>query len=210
LLAQYQQDNNRYGIISSNYDTELFGHWWFEGVDWLKAVLRGLAQSETVDLTTASTYVDEHQPDQVIALPESSWGTGGNHFTWLNVDTQWMWEPIHAAERRMETLAELYPDAVGEQRDVLNQAARELLLLQSSDWPFLVTTGQAKEYASQRFTDHVERFNSLADLAESGDDLPQPDREFLEVLAERDNPFDRIDYRNFAARQGHAELIPRG
>jgi len=80
--------------------------------------------------------------------------------------------------------------------------------LQSSDWPFLVTTGQAKEYASQRFSDHVERFNTLADWAEAGNDLAQPDREYLEALSERDNPFDRIDYRNFATRQGQAGLIP--
>jgi 1,4-alpha-glucan branching enzyme len=209
LIAQYQSDTGRYGIIASNYDTELFGHWWFEGVDWLKHVLRGLAQSKVVDLTTASGYVEEHHPDGVIALPESSWGTGGNHFTWLNVDTQWMWEPIHAAESRMEALADRYPDATGELKDVLNQAARELLLLQSSDWPFLVTTGQAKEYASQRFTDHVERFNSIADLADSGKPLSESDREMFFALSERDNPFDRIDYRNFAARQGHADLLPQ-
>jgi 1,4-alpha-glucan branching enzyme len=208
LLGQYKGDTGRYGIIASNYDTELFGHWWFEGVDWLKHVLRGLAGSKAVDLTTASTYVDQNPPDAVIGLPESSWGMGGNHFTWLNVDTQWMWEPIHAAERRMESLVASHPDATGQQKALLNQAARELLLLQSSDWPFLVTTGQAKEYASQRFSDHVERFNKLAELVESGESLSDADREFLDALSERDNPFDRIDYRNFAARQGHAELIP--
>jgi 1,4-alpha-glucan branching enzyme len=119
-----------------------------------------------------------------------------------------MWEPIHAAERQMESLVASHPDATGQQKALLNQAARELLLLQSSDWPFLVTTGQAKEYASQRFSDHVERFNKLAELVESGESLSDADREFLDALSERDNPFDRIDYRNFAARQGHAELIP--
>jgi 1,4-alpha-glucan branching enzyme len=209
LMGQYKSETGRYGIIASNYDTELFGHWWFEGVDWLKHVLIGLAQSKNVDLTTASTYVDEHNPDSVIALPESSWGMGGNHFTWLNVDTQWMWGPIHEAERRMEALVDRFPDATSEQKDLLNQTARELLLLQSSDWPFLVTTGQAKEYASQRFSDHLERFNTLAELAESGEALGDNDRERLAALVEQDNPFDRIDYRNFAARQGHAELVPQ-
>lgn len=209
LLAQYRHESGQYGIIASNYDTELFGHWWFEGVDWLKHVLKGLAKSPTVDLTTASAYVDEHQPDRVIALPESSWGSGGNHFTWMNVDTQWIWEPIYKAERRMESLVSQYPDAQGDLELLLNQAARELLLLQSSDWPFLITTGQAKEYASQRFTEHLERFTTLADLADAGDDIDEAGREVLEDLIERDNPFDTIDYRNFAARQGHAELLPQ-
>ena len=68
----------------------------------------------------------------------------------------------------MEALVSARPAAEGELADLLNQAARELLLLQSSDWPFLVTTGQAKEYASERFTEHLERFNQLAAFVESG------------------------------------------
>lgn len=204
LLEQYHSSTGRYGIISSNYDTELFGHWWFEGVDWLKEVLRGLSRSRVVDFTTASGYVDEHQPERVIALPESSWGSGGTHFTWLNVDTEWMWPPIHQAERRMEALVAAHPDASGAKLDVLNQAARELLLLQSSDWPFLVTTGQAKEYASMRFTEHVDRFNEVADIADRPDEPSPAEMEMLTALAERDNPFPTIDYRVFAERQGSA------
>lgn len=204
LLQSYHDENGRQGVISSNYDTELFGHWWFEGVDWLKEVLRGLARSETVELSTASRIIAEQTPDRVMVLPESSWGAGGNHFTWLNVDTEWMWAPIHAAETRMELLVERFPDATGEQRSVLNQAARELLLLQSSDWPFLVTTGQAKEYASQRFMQHVERFTQLADLAERGGAFTDGERKMLNDMEERDNPFPIVDYRVFAERQGDA------
>lgn len=208
LLRTYQADSGHVGVISSAYDTELFGHWWFEGVDWLKAVLRRLAASETVELSTASQMVDEDPPERILALPESSWGAGGGHFTWMNVDTQWMWPPIHAAERRMEALVARFPEVAGELAVVLAQAARELLLLQSSDWPFLVTTGQAKEYASERFTDHVERFNHLADLAERNEPLSPAEAEALTKLRERDNPFPNIDYREFAARQGHAEAVP--
>ncbi len=206
LLVAYNESTGDYGIIASNYDTELFGHWWFEGVDWIKEVLRQLAASTVVDLTTASTFVEKHHPDRVMALPESSWGSGGNHFTWLNQETEWMWPLIHGAERRMEYLVNHVPDSHGVQAELLNQAARELLLLQSSDWPFLVTTGQAKEYASQRFTEHVDRFDSLADIAERGDDLTLEESEMLKVLSELDNPFPDIDYRWFGARQGHADL----
>jgi len=204
LLQGYHDSTGRYGIIASNYDTELFGHWWFEGVDWIKEVLRLLAASDTVDLTTASTYIEEHSPDRVMALPESSWGSGGNHFTWLNQETEWMWPTIHAAERRMEGLVAAKPDASGVLADVLNQAARELLLLQSSDWPFLVTTGQAKEYASQRFTEHVDRFEALAEIAERDGDVTAEELDMLAALAERDNPFPTIDYRAFKERQGSA------
>ena len=203
-LSEYGAQSGTFGVISSAYDTELFGHWWFEGVDWLKGVLRGLAASDLVELTTASGIIDTHAPDRVLNLPESSWGAGGNHFTWLNVDTQWMWPVIHSAEKRMEALVERYPLADDEMLPFLNQAARELVLLQSSDWPFLVTTGQAKEYASERFTDHVERFDQLAEIAETGT-VTDENRNFLAELGERDNPFPAIDYRVFAARQGRAD-----
>jgi 1,4-alpha-glucan branching enzyme len=204
LLTGYRESTGTYGVISSNYDTELFGHWWFEGVDWIKAVLKGLAESDQVDLTTASTYIKDHAPERIIALPESSWGSGGNHFTWMNPETEWMWPVIHGAEARMEALVANAPDATGETADLLNQAARELLLLEGSDWPFLVTTGQAKDYASQRFTEHVDRFNALADLIEKGGTLSPEESGMLTALAERDNPFGNIDYRWFAARQGDA------
>jgi 1,4-alpha-glucan branching enzyme len=205
LLQQFHDDSGQFGIIASNYDTELFGHWWFEGVEWIKQVLRGLAESEQVELTTASRYIEHHAPERVLALPESSWGMGGNHFTWMNVDTRWMWDPIHKAEEEMETLVEAQPDAKGDQLRVLQQAARELLLLESSDWPFLVTTGQAKEYAERRFSEHADRFHWLASLAKRNGELSADERQQLADLEDRDNPFPQIDYRAFAARQGSAK-----
>lgn len=206
LLREHKEETGEYGIIASNYDTELFGHWWFEGVDWLKEVLIGLAADETIDLTTASAWVEEFGGDSVMVLPESSWGMGGNHYTWMNDQTSWMWPIIHDAEVRMESLIADYPDADGDLERVLAQAARELLLLQSSDWPFLVTTGQANEYAIQRFNEHVERFNQMADLAESGAVLDDDSAKALDALEDLDNPFPAIDYRVFAGRQGSAAL----
>jgi len=200
LLTTYHAESGRYGIISANYDTELFGHWWFEGVDWLREVLRILSHSEVVDLTTASDYLAHHPPEEVILLPESSWGQGGGHWTWDNPDTHWMWGVIAEAERRMERLVEKFPNATGDLEAVLNQAARELLLLQSSDWPFLVTTGQARQYAIERFQGHVERFHRLADLAEAGQ-LAAAHR-LADELYERDKVFPDIDYRWFAEREG--------
>ena len=103
----------------------------------------------------------------------------------------------------MEDLATRFPDSDGTRREVLNQAARELLLLQSSDWPFLVTTLQAKEYAVERFEEHLERFNQLASLAQA-DSYAADDESYLASLRERDNPFATIDYRDWTPRQGYA------
>jgi len=203
LLRSYHEETSKYGIVSANYDTELFGHWWFEGIEWIKRVLRKLAQSDVVDLVTASEYVEVNEPEEVIALPESSWGAGGTHWTWDNPKTHWMWEPIHRAEKRMEKLVQKYPAAQKEALAALNQAARELLLLQASDWPFLVTTGQAKEYAEARFKKHLERFHRLADLLEQGD-LAEAGR-YASKLYELDKIFPHIDYRWFAPRQGNPQ-----
>lgn len=206
-LRDYHERTGNFGSITASYDTELFGHWWFEGVDWLKEVLRGLAGRPAVELSTASRIIEEHPPREVLSLPESSWGAGGGHFTWLNEETEWMWPIIHQAENRMEELVARFPDAEGSRRDVLDQAARELLLLQSSDWPFLVTTGQAKEYAIERFQEHVDRFGQLAAIAEA-DEIGPEAMEMVAVLRERDNPFPGIDYRDWAARQGYAGAAP--
>lgn len=194
LIRNHHTETGEYGLIASNYDTELFGHWWFEGVTWIGKVLRHLAQNEDVEMTTASTFIVEHPPTEVLHIPESSWGAGGTHFVWDNAETHWMWEPIHEAEVRMETLAGRYPDPTADEDMVLNQAARELLLLQSSDWPFLVTTGQAREYAIQRFSQHIERFNALARSIEKG----TPDTERAAHFWELDKVFPDIDYRWFA------------
>lgn len=200
LSRNYHYQTQKQGCIVSAYDTELFGHWWFEGVAWIKEVLRRLAKSEDVALTSAGEYISSNPPDEVIAIPESSWGKGGDHSTWLTPETEWMWPLIHSSERAMESLAAKYPSADGELLTTLNQCARELVLLESSDWPFLISTGQAKEYASGRFQQHLARFNNLVAMAQCGA-LSDNDRRFLENVMELDNPFPKIDYRNFAARE---------
>jgi 1,4-alpha-glucan branching enzyme len=194
-LERSHAATSRFNLVASNYDTELFGHWWFEGIDWIQQVLRALAGEERVELVTASTYLETHPPDDVIALPESSWGMGGGHWTWDNPETKWMWEPIHLAEKGMAEVARAKSSQASRDEEVvLNQAARELLLLESSDWPFLVTTGQAREYAVQRFTTHVERFERLvSSIAEN-----QPDTALAEELWELDKVFPEVDFRWWA------------
>ena len=199
-LRDFSATHGSEGLIASAYDTELFGHWWFEGVDWLKRVLTLLAEHKEIDLTTASDWLEAHVPDKVIDLPESSWGHAGTHITWINPETTWMWSAVYAAERRMEGLVDYYPSAEGGALEALNQAARELVLLEASDWEFLYTTGQARQYSTDRFAEHVSRFNNLAGALESGaedESLLQLAREYNE----RDNLFPDIDYKLFACRQ---------
>jgi 1,4-alpha-glucan branching enzyme len=199
VLREYHERTGEYGVLATICDAALFGSYWFEGVRWLGEVLARLARSETVDSCTAGAYVDAYPPSQQIALPESSWGMGGQHFTWNNVDTSWMLPVVHAAEARMERLATQFLHAEGPLHDVLAQAARELLLLQSSDWPSLVTTGYAAEYAGERFREHAERFDRLAVIAETGA-LTEDNRRMVAELWERDKVFADVQYGDWAPR----------
>lgn len=196
LLREYREETGEFGIVSSNYDTELFGHWWFEGVEWIGKVLSHLANNPEIQMVTASQFVSEHPPQQTLKLNAGSWGTGGGHFTWQNAETNWMWPIIHEAERRMEALVQNFQRPTNDEEMVLNQVARELLLMQSSDWQFLITTGQAKGYAIQRFHQHLDRFQKLAQSLDS----QSPDTKLANEYWELDKIFPDIDYRWFSAR----------
>lgn len=188
-LASYRKAADRPGLLTSCYDTELFGHWWGEGITWLEAVLRRLAANEAVDLTTPLSFVSAHPADDSVDLLEGSWGAGGGHGVWENAQTRWMWRAIHAAEGR---LVEAVGSADGTDPSTggaLRQAARELLLMQSSDWPFLITTGQAREYGERRFRVHSARFSSLIEML--AEDRHGP--EAVENLWRQDRVFPDLD-----------------
>lgn len=195
-LRDYRQQNKgAYGIVAVSYDTELFGHWWHEGVDWLVNVLRHIALNPKIDLLTAQEALQRQPERDTLHLPESSWGMGGSHFTWENPEVAWMWTPIHESEKRLQALAQRYTAPSELQRAALNQSARELCLLMSSDWQFLITTGQAREYAIERFQKHLERFQRLAETLERDESINEGE---LSLYAEQDKLFDEMDYRWFA------------
>ena len=188
-LDSYLASAGEPGVVVSAYDTELFGHWWLEGVDWLETTIRRLAADPDVLLTTAGDYVSAVPPKETIDLPEGSWGNGGDHRTWLNPDTAWTWPEVRARQTRAERL-------LREDMPATRQLARELLLLQSSDWQFLMTTGQAHDYAIDRFRSHCDRFDAIADGMESRD--PGLD-ELVAGLEALDNPFPGIDPTSYLA-----------
>jgi 1,4-alpha-glucan branching enzyme len=131
-LREYHASSRRAGIISAAYDTELFGHWWFEGIAWLKDVLRLLARSDIARLTGAAEYVRECPPEEVVELPEGSWGQEGTHFVWNNDQVAWMWPVINERQARMEEIVSRPCEGTQAER-ALDQLARELFLLESSD-----------------------------------------------------------------------------
>ncbi|MCL2823790.1 MAG: DUF1957 domain-containing protein, partial [Polyangiaceae bacterium] len=151
-------------IIVSPYDAELFGHWWNEGPLFLEMLMRKLhADQGTIAPITPSAYLTEHPTNQVSTPSMSSWGAAGFGEYWCNQTNAWVYRHLHKMAVRMVELAGRFPRAVGLDRRVLNQAARELMLAQASDWAFIMRSGTTVEYATKRTNDHIVRFNRLYD-----------------------------------------------
>ena len=148
------------------YDAELFGHWWFEGPEWLENVLRRLPR-QALRAVTPEDYLAAHPRIQQADPSPSSWGEGGYSRVWLNDSNDWILPPLHDAGRRMTALARRFGDPSPRARRILAQAGRELLLAQASDWPFILKHGTAVDYATRRVRTHLDRFDRLARVLES-------------------------------------------
>ncbi len=209
LLTEYQKQTGKKGIVCAPYDAELFGHWWFEGTQFLKFVLKYIAEDPEIELTTCSKYLNETKPTQVISIPEGSWGEGGYHYIWLNQWTEWTWKHIYEDEKRMQSLARKFKNTQdGNLLKILKQAARELLLLQASDWQFLISTWSARDYAELRLTEHHQNFIRLCEMAEKygkREHVDPGEWTFLGDCEARDKIFDDIKLEWFAEVEYPAE-----
>ncbi len=202
-------------IIVAPFDAELFGHWWFEGPIFLEQFIRHAANQRDFQLTTPSDYLIEHPTQQIVEPAASTWGEDGHLAVWLDPSNAWIYPQLNAAAQKMIELAEQTAAVVGQLRmfselppegvtgeapalqmrdRVLKQLARELLLAQSSDWAFLMKTGTAREYATQRTIDHLARFNRLHDQFVANN----LDEEFLRDCEWRDNIFPNVNWRYYA------------
>ncbi|HWP86577.1 MAG TPA: 1,4-alpha-glucan branching protein domain-containing protein, partial [Burkholderiales bacterium] len=149
-------------IVVSPFDAELFGHWWFEGPEFIDQLARRVCQNDSgLTLITPSEYLRRHPTNQVATPAASSWGEDGHLKVWLNEKNEWIQRHLHGAQQRMTELARRFEHADALTHRALQQAARELLLAQSSDWPFIIHTGTSPGYARQRVETHLARFNSL-------------------------------------------------
>jgi len=191
--ASYLKDlMGKPAIIVSPYDAELFGHWWYEGPMWLDFLFRKIAcDQDEIRLVTPSEYLNENPRNQVITPSMSSWGYKGYSEMWLQGSNDWIYRHLHMASERMTGLVKMFPNAGGLNKRALNQALRELLLAQSSDWGFILGTGTHSSYAVRRTKDHILRFSRLYEDLKSNN----IDESWLADIEYKDNIFAEIDYR---------------
>jgi 1,4-alpha-glucan branching enzyme len=151
---------HRRGVVVAPFDTELFGHWWYEGTEFLGNVYRALRVQPDVRPVTASRHLETFRARTGLRLATGSWGANGDFSMWLNAETAWTWPRIWVLEEQFWTMAREaieFPSA----HEALAQAARELLLLQSSDWQFIISTGAVTDYAIRRFNGHADACDRL-------------------------------------------------
>ena len=201
-LAGLADRTGRPGLVVACYDTELFGHWWHEGPDWLAAVLRGLPAAG-VRVSTLRGAVAAGHVGPPVELPASSWGSGKDWRVWDNPAVADLGAAARAVQRRLLSIVDVRS---GRYRDpALDQLAREALLATSSDWAFMVTKGSAADYARGRAAAHTARFHHLADLLDRG----EPAAGYAAELRRIDGPFGHLDARLLGTRRARpAEPAP--
>jgi len=192
-IDQLHSTMDRPPIIVAPYDAELFGHWWFEGTNWLESVIR-LTNNKDNNFNTISCadYLNQQLDHQVAIPAASTWGHEGYSSYWINEENDWIYPFIHQAAIEMEHLATDFKNVTVSklQERALNQAARSLLLAQASDWPFIMKSGTTTEYAKKRITDHLARFNYLHESIRKN----SIDEHYLLALETMDNIFPDINY----------------
>jgi 1,4-alpha-glucan branching enzyme len=195
LSSAPRDDDGRSPIVLASYDTELFGHGWREGLYWMEILLRSLQSASSIELVTPSRYLDVNPPSARVELEETTWGTNRDSSTWFNNSTDWMWKEIGRSSEELYRLLDQDLERSEEERLALVQAARELLLLESSDWPYMVAKDRAAGYATERFNAHLERFRLASGaVGKKGRDLPQA---ALSEIEEQDSLVPALDTRKF-------------
>ncbi|MFD1677002.1 1,4-alpha-glucan branching protein domain-containing protein [Alicyclobacillus fodiniaquatilis] len=178
-------------VITAPYDAELFGHWWYEGPIFIEMLLRKLHFDQTELKTIApSEYLALYPDFQSCQLQMSTWGRGGYGDVWLNGQNDWIYPALHDCEQQMIHLANAHPTPNGLVEQALNQAARELMLAQSSDWAFIMDTGTMVDYAVKRTKLHIHRFRALANMIRE----EHIDTAYLANLHANDNIYPAISY----------------
>lgn len=184
-------------IMLCPYDTELFGHWWFEGPDFIEHFMREASKKEMdFKLTTPLEYIQKNSRVQCCSPASSSWGEDSDYSVWINQSNHWIYRRLHECEKLMVKLANSYKKPRLLKKRALNQAARELMLAESSDWPFIIKNNTTVEYATRRINSHIDRFKKLyGDITKN-----KIDNKWLSKIEELDNIFPDIDYRVYKSK----------
>ena len=175
-------------ILIAPFDAELFGHWWYEGPIFLKNIFKN-SKNHLIKLTHLKEILSLSPQIQVCEPSPSSWGQGGFHNYWINDTNAWVVPEItKAGSTFVEVNSRNVEDELSNR--ILMQAARELLLSESSDWSFILRAGTTTELAKERIERHLSRFWKLIKSLNKDESI---DLSYLENIEKEDKIFPNID-----------------
>ncbi len=178
-------------VVTAPFDAELFGHWWFEGVDFIEQLYRQLARNGVRPVTARQHIADGGKARPTIQLTEGSWGKNGDFSMWLNDQTSWTWKRLWALEEAYWAVAAKALAGGPKPRAVLAQATRSMLLAQASDWQFIISTAEAADYANQRFDEHCGQAEDLVRALANGK-IDDATMHRVEALGAQDSLFPNV------------------
>jgi 1,4-alpha-glucan branching enzyme len=195
--AAKQMDEMPVSVCAYNADN--FGRFWHEGPRFIEALFRLGAAYREIQFMTPGEYIFKQDISAFeTSMPDfSSWGENGYAETWLDSSNDWMYRHLIRSIERMAELAERFPDDTGLKERTLNQAAREILLAQTSDWPRLLYNQDSTEYARGQIENSLRNFTTIYEALGSN----YISTEWLTNLERRHNVFPHINYRVFRRKR---------
>lgn len=189
--TQGARSKGRDAVVTAPFDAELFGHWWFEGIDFIANVYRQLSNNGVRPVTAREHVASHGRRAPAIQLTAGSWGKNGDFSYWLNEQTAWTWTRLWALEEAYWAAAPKALSGGEKPRAVLAQATRSMLLAQGSDWQFIISTGEAADYATQRFDEHCGQAEDLVRALSTGN-IDDATMRRVEALGAQDGVFPNV------------------
>ncbi|MGJ4733966.1 glycoside hydrolase family 57 protein [Leptospira levettii] len=185
--------NKQPSVVVSPYDAELYGHWWYEGPQFIEFLFKKIHFNQnTIQLSHPLEAARALPRVQSVEMKMSSWGENGYGDVWLNETNDWIYPLILDLSIRMHKRVHEFGSGTETQIRILKQMGRELLLLQSSDWAFIMKTGTMVEYAIRRSNVHTNLFLTLEAMLTGPVDLTT-----LEAAEAENNAFPDIRPEDF-------------
>jgi len=187
-LKKLTVSNSFKPLLVAPFDAELFGHWWYEGPLFIEYILKNSGKY-LIKLVNLKEFLIQKPNLQICDPSPSSWGQGGFHNYWINDTNAWIVPEITRAGSTFVDLCSRKSEDNSTTR-LFNQAARELLLSESSDWSFILRAGTTTELAKERIERHLFRFWKLVEMIRNHSSI---DLKFLEDIEEEDKIFPDIN-----------------
>jgi len=195
---------DREPIIVAPYDAELFGHWWYEGPEFIYQLCKEISQSGNLSMITPMEYLKKYPENQVSNPCMSTWGNKGFFDVWINGSNDWIYKHLHECSIKMVEMSNKLKDTSDNLTiRILNQMARELLIAQTSCWAFIMATGTTVNYAVKKVNDHITRFLDFYNMLINND----PDVYYLEKYEWCDTIFEEIDFHSYTDEHLETRLI---